>query len=260
MRPRLRVVLLAALVLSAAAACSQQVGAGRASSSDDDVEEDDAAKTKLDRFERDGSVFDSRPPESSGESMLLLLPSVSYSGFDGVHTFQVPIQVQGSGTDLELEPADPSAVSITKTALVDATGDKGKYFMLETKKAGVLTLHAKSRGQTADARVIVTSYDPARWTAGQARYENGGGGDPPCTTCHVNGRAIDHSPAAMAAVTDGEVSLIVSQGVRPNHTPIGGTGCTDCTTGGQQHHWTATQEELAGLVTYLRALHPRGFE
>jgi hypothetical protein len=192
--------------------------------------------------------------------MLLLLPSISYSGFDGAHTFRVPIQVQGSGTDLQLEADDPSAVAITKTALVDKTGDKGTYFMLETKKAGVVMLHARSKGQTADARVIVTSYDPSRWETGRTRYENGGGGDPPCTTCHLDGRAIDHSPAAMAAVTDGEVAFIVSSGERPNHTAIGDTGCSDCTDAGHQHRWAATTEELAGLVPYLRALPPRGFQ
>jgi hypothetical protein len=257
MRSRyLRVVGLTALL----AACSEQVGAFSSSEADQTDESSDHDAKKLDRFERDGSVFDSRPPENSGESMLLLLPTISYSGFDGAHTFRVPIQVQGSGADLELEAEDPSAVAITKTALLDKTGDKGRYFMLETKKAGVLTLHAKSKGQTADARVIVTNYDPSRWETGRTRYENGGGGDPACTTCHVDGRAIDHSPAAMAAVTDGEVAFIVSSGERPNHTPIGDTGCSDCTAGGQQHRWAATTAELAGLVPYLRALPPRGFQ
>lgn len=257
MRARLlRVGLLAALLV----ACSEQAGILPSSPDAEEASDERLDRAKLDSFERDGSVFDSRPPESSGESMLVLLPSISYSGFDGEHTFRVPIQVQGSGADLELEAEDPSAVVMTKTALVDPTGDKGKYFMLETKKAGLVLLHARSKGQTANARVVVTSYVPTRWTTGKTRYESGGGGDPACATCHVNGRAIDHSPAAMAAVTDGEVSMIVSHGERPNHTAIGSTGCTSCTTGGQEHRWTVTTDELAGLVPFLRALPPRGFQ
>lgn len=250
----LRLALLAVLLI----ACSEQavVSPAEAEPALDAPSEKEA---KLDRFERDGSVFDSRPPEGSGESMLLLLPSISYSGFDGAHTYRVPIQVHGSGDDLVLEADDPSAVTIAKTALVDAAGDKGEYFMVETKKAGVVALHATSRGQTADARVIVTSYARTSWDTGKTRYENGGGGDPACRTCHQDGRAIDHSPAALAGVTDGEIAFIVTSGERANHSPIGSTGCTSCTEGGQRHHWTVTSAELAGLVPYLRALPPRGF-
>lgn len=258
----MRLFPLALLALALAACTAAEMQEPAAAVQDDAVTDDEreASRTKLDAFQRDGSVFDSRPPESSGESLLLLLPSLSYSGFDGVHSFRVPIQVQGAGTDLELEAEDPLAVTITKTSLVDPTGDKGRYFMIETKAPGLVTLHARSRGQTADARVVVASYAPARWEAGQKRYEGGGGADPACTTCHLNGRAIDHSPAAMAAVTDGEVSLIVSRGERPNHTPIGATGCTSCADPGKQHQWETTTTELAGLVTYLRALPPRGFQ
>jgi hypothetical protein len=258
MHGRLFFVLLVASA-SAAFACSQTVtGTNGGADTEDDGRTD--AQKKVDDFERDGSVFDSRSPATSGESMLILLPSISYSGFDGAHSFKVPIQVQGSSADLRLEAEDPSAVTITTTSLVNPAGDKGKYFMIETKKAGLVQLKATSKGQSATARIVVQSYDPARWSTGEARYTVGEGGDPPCTSCHVNGRAIDHSPAAMAGVTDGEVSLIVSAGQRPNHTPIGSTGCTDCSTGGAQHQWTATPDELAGLVTYLRGLSPHGFE
>lgn len=257
----LRPVLYASIVVSALVACSQPVLAGAADeeAAEDFAESSEEKEKALDRFERDGSVFDSAPPENSGEGTLLFQPALEYSGFDGVHAFKVPISVHGNGSDLVLTADDPSAVTITPVKLVDATRDKGTFFMLETKKAGLVTLTATSRGQTAQAELHIASYAAARWTAGEQRYNNAAAGDPACKQCHGGGQGIDHSPAAIASITDGEVGRIMTAGEKPGFIAIGDTSCPSCSADGQQHIWKTSDEERQGLIAYLRGLDPRGF-
>ena len=66
--------------------------------------------------------------------------------------------------------------------------------------------------------------------------------------------SADDWAAALAeqqAVTPDPVASVPDMaGVKPGGVPIIGT----------KHTWTATQPQLEGLVTYLRALPPLGFE
>jgi hypothetical protein len=74
------------------------------------------------------------------------------------------------------------------------------------------------------------------------------GSQPACTQCHDANGGIDHSPATMASSDDIAVQAIITTGVLNEH-PITGV----------VHKWQASDTELTGLVTYLRALEPRGF-
>jgi hypothetical protein len=193
------------------------------------------------------------------------MPSTVFSGFDGEHTFQVPIAVYDADGDVELTADDPSAVAFERTTLskpVNADGiiDAGAYFLLTMKKAGTFTLTASSSGRTAKASIRSTAYDAARWSAGKQRYESGANGDPPCTRCHSGGQAIDHSPATMASAQDQEIGFIITTGTKPGPNPIGDLSCSDCTAKGKKHQWSVSDEERNGLIAYLRSLAPRGFE
>lgn len=243
---------LAFAVLLAGAACSS---APLASSSRGDRGDDDAV------LERDGSVFDSAPQPDSGLGTLRFMPSNAFSGFDGEHTFQVPIAVYDASDDLEVEPVDPTAATIAPAELAAPSGaDSGKYFLVTVKKAGPIALTAVSAGRRAEAVIHATAYEAGRWAAGQARYASAGiDGDPPCTRCHVEGRAIDHSPAAMASVEDAEIGLAITSGMKPGPSPITGVACGDCSEPGKKHRWQVSEKEKRGLVTYLRSLQPRGF-
>jgi mono/diheme cytochrome c family protein len=121
------------------------------------------------------------------------------------------------------------------------------------KKAGTIKLTAKSNGKSAESTITVAQYSTSRWTAGETRYKNGSGGDPPCTDCHVNGKAIDHSPAALATATDEKIAVVITTGISTSGFPIK----IDNQPG---HKWNVTDEERDGLVTYLRSLEPRGFK
>lgn len=207
---------------------------------------------------RDGGALDSTPSPESGLGEMLFRPNIVYTGVDGTHTFVAPVAVYDSDSDLTVTASDPSGVTITKTALKnpvspDGVTDNGKYYFLTAKKAGTYTITATSKGRTATAKLTVASYASDRWTTGKTRYETTGtGADQPCTNCHVNGDAIDHSPATMSSATDQDISVIITTGIRSNGLPITGVQ------GG--HKWNVTQAQTDGLVTYLRALTPRGFQ
>ncbi len=208
-------------------------------------------------FVREGSTYDSTPAADSGLGELRFQPSQSFSGYDGAHTFTVPVAVYDYGSDLKVTADAPDAVKIVPATLKnpvnqDGVTDNGKYFLVTVLKAGTITLTATSAGRKASTKIVVVDYSPDRWSAGQTRYVNGGGGDPPCTNCHVNGQAIDHSPAALATSDDPKVSAVITTGISPAGFPIQGVQ------GG--HRWSVTPTELDGLVTYLRALDPRGFQ
>ncbi len=234
---------------ASAAACSstQTVDSG----------DDSSGVTSDAGYKRDGSTYDSAPSPDSGLGVLRFQPTTSYSGYDGTHSFQVPVAVYDAASDLQVSADDASAVTVTPATLKnpvspDGVTDNGKYFLVTVKKAGTITLTASSSGRSATTTITVVSYAPDRWQTGQTRYVNGGSGDPPCTDCHVNGQAIDHSPAALATTNDEGVAAVITTGISPAGFPIQGV------TGG--HRWNVTDAERDGLVTYLRALTPRGFQ
>lgn len=201
--------------------------------------------------------LESGPSAEAGIGALGFRPATAYSGFDGTHAFTVPVGVYNAGPDLTVTADDATAADVVPTALLSPTKngvtDPGKYFLVSMKRAGIVALTARANGQTATATITVTSYDADRWATGQQRYVNGEGGDPPCTDCHAGTAGIDHSPAALATVTDDAVGVIITTGVNPG-------GNTILIDGKPRHKWTVTDAELPGLVTYLRALAPKGYE
>jgi hypothetical protein len=218
------------------------------------VEEDGEEETD----EKDGG-FVTKPSPDSGLGILTFMPSQAYSGFDGEHAFKVPVAVYDSGDDLEVSATDSAAADIVPAQLEnpernDGTIDNGKYFLVTVKRPGTITLKATSGGKTVEGTITVTEYDASRWQVGKTRYENQGpNGDPPCTQCHVNGEAIDHSPAALATATDEKVAAVITTGISTAGFPIR----VDHPSG---HRWQVTESERNGLVTYLRSLEPRGFK
>ncbi|MBN9160511.1 MAG: hypothetical protein BGO98_02445 [Myxococcales bacterium 68-20] len=214
------------------------------------VEEDEPVATD--------AGFDTKPSAESGLGVLTFMPETSYSGHDGTHTFTVPVAVYDSADDLKVTADDPAAAEVVPKVLAnpvrtDGTTDNGKYFFVVVKKPGTIKLTATSQGKSATSTITVAEYSTARWTAGETRYKNGGGGDPPCTDCHVNGKAIDHSPAALATASDEKIAVVITTGISTHGFPIK----IDNTPG---HRWTVTDEERDGLVTYLRSLEPKGFK
>jgi len=213
-------------------------------------------------FVRDGSAYDSTPSPESGLGELLFRPNAVYSGVDGTHTFKVPLAVYDSDSDLSVTASDPSALTLAKATLKnpvspDGITDNGKYYMITALKAGTYTLTATSKGRSTTASITIASYAANRWDDGDKRYNNSVATMTPdraCKNCHVNGLAIDHSPAALATATDQEIGIIITSGVKPGPSVI------KIPNDPTPHQWTVTATEKDGLVTYLRAIDPRGFQ
>lgn len=183
--------------------------------------------------------------------LLIILPGALYSGFDGTHEFKVPVAVHGA-KGVTLTASDNTVVDIAKSQLTDpaeAAKDDGERFMLTVKKVGSITLTATVPGARATATLDVASYAANRYAVGENRYMNGGGtGQPACIQCHAEGSGKDHSPTKVAASPDNEVMAIITTGILRG-TPIRGVN----------HRWEVDEPTLDGLVTYLRALPPRGY-
>lgn len=245
---------LATIAVAAIAACSS-AGAKAPAGGDDGAS--GAAARNDDRPGVKDAGYDSTPSLDSGLGVMSFSPDQSYSGFDGEHTFQVPIAVYDSSDDLVVSATDPSAATVEPVALAnpmrsDGTYDSGKYFMVTIKQTGTITIVASSQGSKVQGAIAAAAYTSAQWKTGEYRYLNGGtNGDPPCTQCHGGENGIDHSPAAMASADDEKIRAVITTGISVAGFPI-----KEPTKG---HRWTVTQDELDGLVTYLRGLTPRGF-
>jgi len=191
----------------------------------------------------------------SGLGVMTFRPPRAYSGYDGTRTFQVPVAVYDADDDLVVTASNGATVEPKRltTPTRDGITDNGRYFFVTVQRPGDITLTARSKGRQVTATITVASYAANRWAAGQARYMNASGSEPPCADCHVNGAAIDHSPASLATATDEKIQVVVTTGISTGNVPI-------VIDRPQGHKWTVTAAELDGLVTYLRALSPKGFQ
>ncbi|RYE86316.1 MAG: hypothetical protein EOO75_15870, partial [Myxococcales bacterium] len=113
-----------------------------------------------------------------------------------------------------------------------------------------ITLTARSRGKSVSSTLTVTEYAASRFDVGKTRYENDSAeGERACASCHQKPDGADHSPAAISAASDSAVKAVIRTGVDLGQSPIRSV----------DHRWKADAATLDGLVTYLRALPPRGY-
>jgi hypothetical protein len=213
---------------------------------------------------------------------LKLVYSPLYSAFDGKHTFQVPVHVDGATVEMSGWKAIP-ADAVT----FDPDPDGGGVLVTIVKNVAEITL-AASNGTVGGTTVLhVTSGTPEQWQAGQMRYNNGveftlmvdfsqildpNWMPPPpppnlaCNNCHSTGAKyfeIQHTPTQEARFSDDELSTIFTKGMKPPGIGfrllpkmIGNT--TDVDLYAQFHKWDATADEIKGLIIYLRSLTPKG--
>jgi hypothetical protein len=108
-----------------------------------------------------------------------------YSGYDGVHTYQIPTFVPGM---------DPSTLTwgSTDPTMVDIQPYSGRPgVMLTTKKAGDVTIVVFVTGTSTcgTAPLHIEQYTPDEWQLGSDRYNNGN----PLTITTPDGNMIDSS-------------------------------------------------------------------
>jgi hypothetical protein len=193
-------------------------------------------------------------------STLSLAFDPMYSGFDGVHTYQVPVTITGNADGaITWSASDPSMVDLVP----DSTG---MNCMITTKKAGNVTIQATTKDSIGKAPLTIESFTAAQWTKGQSRYTTGamvtlgggirgGGGPDACTSCHGTS-AVEHTPQQTGGFTDQQLKDIFEKGTLPPQDAInpffGGAAHF-----AMFHLWTvADDDEATGLVAYLRSLAP----
>lgn len=207
----------------------------------------------------DGGVDDS---DETGELELVFTPM--YSGWDGVHTYKIPVVAKGL-KNVKFTASDPSMVDIQKTA---------EGAMITTRKAGKVTITGTAGGLKGTSELTITQYDPADWEAGKKRYTMGKPFDfpdfdpcnprPPqiandlsCTVCHGVGGDygdIEHTPQQIGGYTDEQMVDIIASAKKPAgagmHTRIPAFAWKFF------HKWVATDQEKKGLIAYIRSLEP----
>lgn len=120
-------------------------------------------------------MYDGPPPTFADGSVMCATPNgVSikfnpmYSGYDGVHTYQVPAVVDGvDPASVVWGASDPSMVQFDPYV----TG-----IMITTKKAGnvqiIATVTSGGTTKCGTAPLTITAFTSAEWDLGNARYNN----------------------------------------------------------------------------------------
>jgi hypothetical protein len=116
-------------------------------------------------------TYDGPPPNVDGGMLTCATPdgltikfNPIYSGFDGTHTYQVPVFVEGvDPSQLTWGSSDPTMVHFDPYV----TG-----IMITTRKAGDVTIIATSGGKCGSAPLHIAQYTVDEWNTGNARYNN----------------------------------------------------------------------------------------
>lgn len=198
-------------------------------------------------------------------STLNIAFSPMYSGYDGVHMYQIPATINNT--------AGPVTWSASDKSMVDLTPDpNGIDVMITTKKAGTVTIQAVVGDAIGKSPLTIEAFTSDQWTAGMNRYTTGtivtlqqavhgqGTKDAQCTGCHgdsATSTAIQHTPEQTGGYTDDQLTNIFENGILPTQDQSNSLFVSE------QffmsfHTWTtASSDEAKGLVAYLRSLTPK---
>jgi len=230
-------------------------------------------------------------PDVQDWAALDVIYDTTYSAFDGVHPFKVPYHV----LDTEVELADwfsipAGAVSFDVDPDLETMG--GGVIATIVEYHPEITIGVQSGMLGGTAPLFVTEATEEEWLVGEARYDNGTnyefpelGPDefaallldpswsppaPPdncsCISCHSSNAMyfeIQHTPTQAARFSDEQLMNIMTMGMKPE-----GVGFrilpemlgekTNVEIYEEFHTWTGSEQELKGLVVYLRSLAPTG--
>ena len=222
-------------------------------------------------------VIEMLDADTDWTALRLIFPRM-YSAHDGVHTFQVPARVDGVDVELEGWQAIPSsAVSFDP----DPDSEQGGVLITVLEAVPEVTIAASSGALGGTAPLHITAATPEDWDVGEARYNNGIEYEMPvvnlidlfdpnyvppetpdnlaCNNCHTTGAKyleIQHTPSQIAYISDDDLETIFTLGMKPE-------GITFSVLPPQLeflypefHTWEASEQEVKGLIVYLRSLTP----
>ncbi|MCU1283522.1 MAG: hypothetical protein JWM53_7068 [bacterium] len=198
-------------------------------------------------------------------STLNIAFSPMYSGYDGVHTYQIPATINNTDGPVTWTASDKSMVDLAPDA-------NGIDVMITTKKAGKVTIQAVAGDAMGKSQLTIEAFTADQWAAGQNRYTTGtivslnqavhgmGSKDAQCAGCHGNtatSTAIEHTPEQTGGYTDDQITNIFLNGVLPVQDQSNSLFVSPMFFK-SFHTWTVTSpDEQAGLIAYLRSLKPQ---
>ncbi len=117
-------------------------------------------------------MYDGPPPSFAEGGQLCSTPdgvpitfNPVYSGYDGVHNYQVPVFVAGvDPATVTWGASDPTMVSLQPYV---------SGIMITTKKAGDVTIVATVGSKCGSTPLHITAFTADDWTTGSMRYNNG---------------------------------------------------------------------------------------
>jgi hypothetical protein len=224
-----------------------------------------------------GQSDSSKPGTCTGNALQVVF-SPMYTGFDTAHSFQIPAVVSGAKpTDVTWNASDMSKVSLApdpNTGGIMITVNDSAPGMATGGPSVEVTITAQANGQCGSSILTIT---PARedddWHDGAVRYNNGidlrpaqadaGAVDTmaACTNCHgqtaTSGpfKDVSHTPEQIGGFSDSDLDQIIRNGT----IPTGGyfdPAIVSMDKWHSFHRWQMTDEELRGLIVYLRGLAP----
>lgn len=210
-------------------------------------------------------------------ALRLIFPRM-YSAHDGVHIFQVPARVDGVTVELEGWQAIPaSAVSFDP----DPDSEEGGVLITVLEPVSEVTIAASSGAVGGTAPLYITAATPEDWDVGEARYNNGIEYEMPminlvdlfdpnyvppetpdnlaCNNCHTTGAKyleIQHTPSQIAYISDDNLETILLMGMKPDGITYSVLPPQLEYLYSEFHTWQASEQEVRGLIVYLRSLTP----
>jgi hypothetical protein len=211
-------------------------------------------------------------------SSLQILFSPMYTYWDGTHTFQVPAVTQGvKPTDVTWSVSDTAKVSLTPDpttgGILISVNNSAPGLKLGGPPAQV-TITAQANGKCGTSILTITpAIESDDWHDGAVRYNDGLDVRPAnadagavdtmaaCTNCHgptaTNGpfNDVSHTPEQIGGFSDTDLDMIIRNG----SVPPGGyfdSSIVSMSRWHSFHQWQMTDEELRGLLVYLRGLAP----
>ncbi|MDB4988297.1 MAG: hypothetical protein JWN04_3475 [Myxococcaceae bacterium] len=217
---------------------------------------------------QDSDAMIGMPHAGSSTATLTVLPSPSYSGFDGTHTYQIPLKVNNkAGAKWSVD--NPNLVDIQETA---------DGVMLTTKGAGEVLVTATIGNDVGASKLSIAQFTPDLWSIGDKRYNSGvtvfpGDGGVPtgnpgpsfmldkdgsCSSCHgatAPTLRVEDTPYQTGGYSDAEMITIFTRGMKPAGAVQ--RSYIPSYFWGMFHEWNVTDAQKQGLVGYMRALTPK---
>ena len=169
----------------------------------------------------------------------------------GAETYRVPIFTNIEGP-ITWTSADTAVAEIEQVGNPDFAFDlTGLTFaMITTTAPGTTTVTTTNGTISFETTIVVKEYTTENYTVGDARYNSEeAGARVACASCHQQAGGVDHSSNWLAYFDDANILSAIE-------TAVYGDGYA---LQFAEHKYDLTEAEKIGIMSYLRALPPKGY-